>query len=84
MRDFSGAASSHVVQGAAFAAAARQRAGNITAETRAACRALCGMSVEEASALVEAELEGLSGQGAYEQWRRRIRSRLSDRMGGAN
>jgi enediyne biosynthesis protein E3 len=68
-----------VGQGAAFAAKARQRAGNPAQHTEVACRTLCHMSAEEALALTDATLERLpeeSANPAYEVWRRRIQDAL--------
>ncbi|HLY22010.1 MAG TPA: DUF1702 family protein [bacterium] len=65
-----------LAQGAAFAATARQRAGNSSPSTEAACRAFCAMSAAEAAQLVEAALQDLHAEGpvpAYEVWRSRIR-----------
>ncbi len=66
-------------QGAAFAAKARQRAGNLTAYTDMAARALCGMSAIEAARITDSTLENLPASGvepAYEVWRRRIQARF--------
>ncbi len=68
---------SHLAQGAAFAAKARQRAGNPAPHTDLACRVVCGMSAEEAAGLTDRALAGLAGEGsvpAYEVWRHRIRA----------
>jgi len=80
----------HLAQGAAFAAKARQRAGNRTEAAERACEILCGCPADEAAALTDTELEALdgarleppasSGRGSteplFEAWRRRIRWRL--------
>jgi enediyne biosynthesis protein E3 len=65
----------HLAQGAAFAAQARQRAGNAAAHTDRACAWLCGVSSEEAARVTEAELPGSSQttSEAYEAWRSGIR-----------
>ncbi|MFN3920123.1 MAG: DUF1702 family protein [Methylohalobius sp.] len=68
-----------VAQGAAFAAKARQRAGNPAAHTDLACRVLCGLSAEQAAEITDLALEGLPAAGevpAYELWRRRIQAQL--------
>jgi hypothetical protein len=65
-----------LAQGAAFAAKARERAGNTAAHTERACRILCGMTAGAAAGITDASLNGLPpGDGdapAYEVWRRRI------------
>ncbi len=68
-----------LAQGAAFAAKARQRAGNQTPYTDRACRIVCGMSAEEAALLTDAALENLPADAAtpaYAMWRRRIQSKF--------
>jgi hypothetical protein len=75
----SGSHRGNVAQGAAFAAKARQRAGNPAPHTEDACRVLCAISANEAAALTDECLEGLADEGdlpAYEVWRGRIRERL--------
>jgi hypothetical protein len=69
-------------QGAAFAAKARQRAGNPSADTERACEVLCGLSADQAAKLTDTALEDLPPDGslpAYEVWRTRIQSVLSER-----
>jgi enediyne biosynthesis protein E3 len=69
-----------LAQGAAFAAKARQRAGNPMAHTEMVCQILCGFSAVEAAQLTDAMLEDLPEDGelpAYEIWRQRIQSHLS-------
>ena len=66
-----------VAQGVAFAAKARERAGNPTSHTEMACRIVCGMSAVEAAGLTDRALIGLTdgdGLPAYEVWRGRIRA----------
>lgn len=68
-----------IAQGAAFAAKTRQRAGNLTEHTQKACQILCGMSAEEAAAITDQSLMGLSYQEttpAYKIWRERIQSQF--------
>jgi enediyne biosynthesis protein E3 len=68
---------SRLAQGAAFAAKARQRAGNVTDYTELATGVLCEMSVQEAARLCDTTLENLpasSDPPAYEFWRQRIQS----------
>jgi enediyne biosynthesis protein E3 len=67
-----------LAQGAAFAAGARNRAGNPAAHTELACEVLCGMSAVEAADLTDQAALDLSHGGplpAYEVWRRRIQAR---------
>ena len=69
-------------QGAAFAAKARHRAGNVTAYTERASRILCNRSAAEAARLTDEALENLPGNGpepAYEVWRQRIQQALRSR-----
>jgi enediyne biosynthesis protein E3 len=68
-----------LAQGAAFAAAARQRAGNPAAHTDLACRMLCGLSSSEAAELTAHAARDLPPDSAlpsYEVWRRRLRTAL--------
>jgi hypothetical protein len=69
-----------MAQGAAFAAKARERAGNRALHTELACQVLCGMPAAEAAAITDETLQDLPGddtEPAYEQWRRRIQERLA-------
>jgi hypothetical protein len=78
------AAFGHLAQGAAFAAAARERAGNAAAHTELACRVLLGRSAEDASALATSarlELQASASEPAYEIWRVRLRRALADGAG---
>jgi hypothetical protein len=71
-----------LAQGSAFAAKARERAGNLTAYTDHAAQALCGLSALEAARLCDATTENLSASGeepAYEIWRLRIQRELASR-----
>jgi enediyne biosynthesis protein E3 len=64
--------------GAAFAAKARQRAGNPADHTDLACEVLCEMTADEAAQVTDDALEALPEDGAvvaYEVWRRRIEAR---------
>jgi hypothetical protein len=73
LREKSGSYWPQLAQGAAFAAKARQRAGNLTAYTELAAKTLCGLCAGEAARLTDAALENLpSAERAYEIWRRRI------------
>lgn len=80
LREAAGPFRAHLAQGAAFAAKARQRAGNVTAHTRLATEIICGVTVEAAARITDQALEDLPVQGsepAYEVWRRRVQARLA-------
>jgi hypothetical protein len=67
--------------GVVVAAKARHMVGNLASHNEAACRVLCGMSSLDAALLAEAALPDLPVYGAepaYEIWRQRIRTRLSE------
>jgi hypothetical protein len=66
-------------QGAAFAAKARERAGNPAEHTERACRVICGDGAAEAAAVTDLALDGLDlgDPGvAYAAWRAEIRRRI--------
>ena len=68
-----------ISQGAAFAVAARHRAGNVLEETRTAAAVLCGQCVEDVVATVREARRGLLADPAgqsYERWRTAIGERL--------
>ncbi len=70
----------HCAQGAAFAAEARQLAGNSLPHTELACRRFCGLSAPEAAAVTvecrPSHLADTPAGPAYETWRSRIRKKL--------
>jgi hypothetical protein len=69
----------HVAQGAAFAAAARERAGNDAPHTELACRMLTGRGARSAARVTDAARRDLPADAAYpayEVWRSRIRCEL--------
>jgi len=79
LREAAGAFLPQLAQGAAFAAKARERAGNLTSYQDAACAILCGMNARKAAQATDDALENLPFNGpepAYEIWRRRIQDRL--------
>ncbi len=79
--DAAGPYQPELAQGAAFAAKARQRAGNPTAHTEQACRIVCGTSAEEAAALTDRALEDLPPDGeepAFEIWRQRLQAHFAE------
>jgi enediyne biosynthesis protein E3 len=76
LRRLAGACLPAVAQGAAFAAKARQRAGNPAQYAELGCNILCGESLQEAAHATDAALEGLGDdkedEPAYERWRQRV------------
>jgi len=70
-------------QGTAFAAEARQRAGNPTPYTELACQVIWGVPAGEAAAVGDEALRDLPpdrpGEPAFEVWRRRIQDVFSQR-----
>lgn len=71
-----------IAQGAAFATAARRRAGLLVDHTVRACRILCGVEPEAAAAVAESSLGGLVDTPlvpAFEAWRRRIAAHFDAR-----
>ena len=80
LRAFSGQYHPQLAQGAAFAAKARQRAGNLTDYNGLATKMLCGLSAEDAAQVTDAALENLPADAdvpAYEIWRRRIQNHFA-------
>jgi enediyne biosynthesis protein E3 len=70
----------YLSQGAAFAAKARQRAGNPANHTELACQILCGLCAEISAEITDLALENLPHDGmvpAYEIWRQRIQAKFS-------
>jgi hypothetical protein len=64
-----------LAQGAAFAAKARSRAGNLGAHTERACEVICGTSAREAAGVTDTALKNLPPDGPeprFEVWRQRI------------
>src|SRR5262249_6440948 len=69
-----------LAQGAAFAAKARLRAGNLVPHTERACEAFCGTSAREAAEITDYALKDLPQHGpdpAFELWRRRIQGEFT-------
>jgi hypothetical protein len=73
-----------LAQGVAFAAKARQRAGNLTPQTELACRVVWGLPAAAAAAVSDEALHDLPpdrpGEPAFEVWRRRIQDVFSRRL----
>lgn len=70
----------HLAQGAAFAAKARQRAGNPADHTELVCIVLCGLSATAAAAITDVALQDLPSDGprpAYEVWRQRLQAHFA-------
>lgn len=85
LRTASGHYLPHLAQGVAFAAKARQRAGNPASHTALACEILCDRSADDAAALADEALRHLPTDGPdlpYEVWRRRIRAHFANRAEG--
>ena len=77
LREKAGRFQPQLAQGAAFAAKARQRAGNLTDYTSLATKILCGLTAADAARLTDEALENLPADSdvpAYEIWRRRTQS----------
>jgi hypothetical protein len=73
----------YLAQGAAFAAKARQRAGNPVAHTELACAVICDMSADDAARITDAALHDLPTDGAlpaYARWRQRIRAQFAQEV----
>ena len=69
-----------LAQGVAFAAKARDRAGNQAAATDLAAAVICGMPAPRAAQLTDEALVDLAAEGAvpvFEIWRRRIQANWS-------
>jgi hypothetical protein len=73
--ELAGELRAHVVQGIAFAAAARLRSGSLPRHTHSAAEIVAGVSAEVAAGWTEAALAGLNGDKAstYQAWRARVR-----------
>ncbi len=66
-----------MAQGAAFAAKARLRAGNLVAHTDLACQVICGVSAEAAAKVTDITLQIMTNENPvadYEVWRRQIQA----------
>ena len=65
-----------LAQGAAFAAKARQLAGNLVAHTEEACAVLAGMNAEQAAALCDRALAQVNRKASlpYREWRELVQN----------
>ncbi len=82
LRAFAGPCRPLLAQGAAFAAKARQRAGNLTDYTNLTTGVLCDMPAVEAARLCDATLENLpanAGPPPFEIWRQRIQNHFQSK-----
>jgi enediyne biosynthesis protein E3 len=80
LRQAAGPYQPQLAQGAAFAAKARQRAGNPAPHTELACEILCGLSASAAANITDVALNNLPFDGAvpaYEVWRQRIQAQFA-------
>jgi hypothetical protein len=87
LRDLAAEDGAHLAQGVAFAAEARERAGNATDGTERACRTIWNASSVFAAELVRRMREKLPEDDelpAYEVWRRRIRAAWAPVDGGVS
>jgi enediyne biosynthesis protein E3 len=85
LRRTAGLHAPQLAQGVAFAAKARERAGNPAAQTETACQKVWGMSAAGAAAVCDAAAEDLppapadiADEPAFEAWRRRIQDRFTE------
>jgi enediyne biosynthesis protein E3 len=79
LHETAGRFQAQLAQGAAFAAKARQRAGNLTDYTSLATKILCGLPAADAARITDEALKNLSPDAdvpAYEIWRRRIQNQF--------
>jgi hypothetical protein len=80
LRHAAGSHQAELAQGAAFAAEARDRAGNQTWHTDRACRVFTGVAAATAASLVRRlrpALTGDDGSAAYERWRQLVGKELA-------
>jgi hypothetical protein len=76
LKQAAGPHQSHLAQGAAFAAKARERAANPTPHTDLACRTFCGLDATTAAAITDQALPAIAADDrgeAYQAWRAEIR-----------
>lgn len=82
LRRAAGSFSPQLAQGIAFAAKARERAGNPAAHTGLACEVICGASAADVSAVTDDTSRDLPadrpGEPAFEIWRQRIQDRFRE------
>ena len=79
--EYAGPYSMDFAQGVAFASKARLRANNLTAHTEMAAQCACRCSAEKAAKYTDLALENLSespSSPAYETWRKRIKTLISE------
>jgi hypothetical protein len=81
LRELSGDCLPQLAQGVTFAAATRERAGNIAGHTELACEIVWRLTAEQAADIPLKALDGLANEGglpAYEVWRRRIHAQFRE------
>jgi hypothetical protein len=79
LRAAAGRHASALAQGAAFAAKARERAGNGAPHTERACGVLCGRPAAAAAAVTDDAWVAVGGsRGGYEAWRVEIQERFQN------
>ena len=82
LRRAAGPCAPQLAQGVAFAAKARERAGNMAPHTELACKVVCGTSAAQAAEVTDETLRDLPadrpGEPAFEVWRRRIQERFTE------
>ena len=86
LRELAGEHLPQVAQGAAFAAKARQVAGDEAPHTEMACEVLCGTSAATAAEVTEVAEKDLAARGVepiFETWRCRIQERFETREDAA-
>jgi hypothetical protein len=79
LRQLSGQYYAQLAQGVAFAAKARQRAGNLVEHSESAARIICGMSAGDAALITDlaaARLKPSDKQPNYEVWRQLIQAQF--------
>jgi hypothetical protein len=79
LREAAGVHAAALAQGAAFAAKARQLAGNPAPHTELTCAKLCGIGPAKAAALCDQTLSYLAGRNSssYQAWRELVQKNLS-------
>lgn len=84
LRASAGSCQPCLAQGAAFAAKARQRGGNLAPYTDQACLTLCRLPAAKAAQITDDALQNLppdSTAPAYEIWRQRVQAKLASLAG---
>jgi hypothetical protein len=80
LAEASGLFRAHLAQGVAFAAKAREHAGNPADHTELACRMICGLPAREAAQVTDTALEKVIQEDSnppYEVWRQRVQAHFT-------